>query len=353
MSSLQSLKRKALFDHIRANHSNVRILSTDFENVVKVSLIDLFELHNEGSEVLKNVSEIAHYFSKCLKMYWKQSKRTYEQCVSNHEKFFNVKIERSDLVSVNSSSDSVKIDFEKRDDTVCISDPLEFIDPIELYDMERLTDEDSVCDFEGPPRKKTFLMKSKSQQDKDTSKLRQTYDNDSILAAALQVLRSRGQNDSAFIFKKICDDPPLAAKLRAYLKDNSSSEATTTALECLAMTLDKGLTVSAYEAIHEKCPNIVPYYLVEREKKKCRPADIQADERNVVCPMQSLSNHSAARILEDPHVNSKIHEFYKKSGTIYFGKNEKSVGNLCTGQTHFFVWLGYQVGTFFQSQTNQ
>ena len=49
------------------------------------------------------------------------------------------------------------------------------------------------------------------------------------------------------------------------------------------------------------------YYLVEAEKAKCRPPGIEApNAHEVVVPLQSLLDHTVARILEDPDIQDQV-----------------------------------------------
>ena len=125
----------------------------------------------------------------------------------------------------------------------------------------------------------------------------------------LQILRQRGQNDIAFIFKHLLDNPSKAKSVRNFISSNLQPAEDLSALEGLALLFDHDLSVSTYNGVREKTKNVLPCYgKVLEEKKNCRPAGIIADEVNVQVPMQELSNHTASRILSIPDINSKVKE---------------------------------------------
>lgn len=81
-------------------------------------------------------------------------------------------------------------------------------------------------------------------------------------------------------------------------------------LEGLALLMEHDLYVSAYDGIRKKTKNTLPpYNKILAAKKDCRPSGIVASETAVEVPMQQLSNHTAARILSDPDIDTKVRHF--------------------------------------------
>ena len=75
-----------------------------------------------------------------------------------------------------------------------------------------------------------------------------------------------------------------------------------TPVEALAYLLNNDLTKDQYYSLKQTCAesnaNIWPNYnLVLEAKKACRPPDIKLEEKTAEVPLQSLLNHTVARIL--------------------------------------------------------
>ena len=88
---------------------------------------------------------------------------------------------------------------------------------------------------------------------------------------------------------------PISVILIAAIKRKTPEEA-------LAFLLSNDLTKDQYCSMKRACAesnaNIWPNYnLVLKAKKACRPPDIKLEEKTAEVPLQSLLNHTVARIL--------------------------------------------------------
>ena len=95
-----------------------------------------------------------------------------------------------------------------------------------------------------PPSKKaklSFCEMGQRQKDRVSAKIRAENEEDAIVAAAVQVFRSKGQNDAAFVVKNLFNDEnaeQLAKKLRKMMTDNPEEFAQKSKPQCLAFILD-------------------------------------------------------------------------------------------------------------------
>ena len=116
-----------------------------------------------------------------------------------------------------------------------------------------------------PPSKKaklSFQEMGQRQKDRVTAKIRAENEDDAIVAAAVQVFRSKGQNDAAFVVKNLFHDEnadQLAKKLRKIMTGNPEEFAQKSKPQCLAFILDRGITRVDWEKL---CKLITGKYLV-------------------------------------------------------------------------------------------
>ena len=140
-------------------------------------------------------------------------------------------------------------------------------------------------------------------------------------------MRQRGQSDSAFVLQKLFDDPNIATQLKSFIcqQDQPDTKKTPSPVKCAALILDKNLSKSAYNGVREASPDLVPYYLTQIERLKCRPANIITTPTDVSVSMQNLSQHTATRILEDKDVSMRLQELYESAGTDWLKKLQTSL----------------------------
>ena len=116
------------------------------------------------------------------------------------------------------------------------------------------------------------------QKDRTTAKIRAENEGDAIIAAAVQVFRSRGQNDAAHIVKTLAQEnaDKLAKLLRKMMIKMPEEFEQKSKAQCLAFILDRGITRVDWEhlckLVNSPGKYQVPCYTeLDKEKKKLRP----------------------------------------------------------------------------------
>ena len=116
------------------------------------------------------------------------------------------------------------------------------------------------------------------QKDRTTAKIRAENEGDAIIAAAVQVFRSRGQNDAAHVVKNLQGEnaDKLAKLLRKMMTKMPEEFEQKSKAQCLAFILDRGITRVDWEhlckLINSPGKYQVPCYTeLDKEKKKLRP----------------------------------------------------------------------------------
>ena len=250
----ESFTRKELYDRIRLLYPNVTINSLEFDDAIKNSILNLFEVEKSSVENWEQIDAFITYFSMNMKRFWKACGRNFKTCLSKHNDFFEAKMERSDI----------------------------FPAPVQVNDSG-IMDTSDVNTDQSPSKsyqEKAFFEKSKAQRYRDTSKIIDQFDPDAIIQASIQLFRAQGHNDAGHILKKLHSDPTIASDLKKFIVTDQE-EKSVSALEGLAMSLDLGFSRVGYEGIRKKSPNFPPYYCIEREKKRCHPEGILANEISV------------------------------------------------------------------------
>ena len=129
-----------------------------------------------------------------------------------------------------------------------------------------------------PPSKKaklSFSEMGQRQKDRTTAKIRAENEDEAIVAAAVQVFRSKGQNDAAFVVRNLFNDEnadQLAKKLRKIMTDNPEEFEQKSKPQCLAFLLDRGITRVDWEKmcklINSTGKYLVPCYSELAKAKK-------------------------------------------------------------------------------------
>ena len=152
---------------------------------------------------------------------------------------------------------------------------------------------------------KSFSEKSKRSQYRETKKLRDSFEPETIFKAAAQNLSQAGRKDAQFVIKKVNSATGLtAAKARAAITSQHDWRPTKiNSLEALAFIVDHNLTKVTYEAMSATSAahnaSIWPSYRkVGEAKLACRPDETDFSEHCAVVPLQSLLDHTLKRILE-------------------------------------------------------
>ena len=210
------ISRRFLFEKTREFYPKVSVVSKEFENALKSTICRLFGVEECDTTELK---KCANCLNISIKRHWRQSKSTFKTCIANHPQFYSDKIEKHHLFSKTPSSQQPSEPPE----------PIETSEPHEQYAHESFetsespklsiqTDplELSLISSE-PPVKKAFIEKSKSQKNREALKIRQTFEHDAIMHAAIQLFTEQGFNDASFVLKKINNDPGCAKKLRKFM----------------------------------------------------------------------------------------------------------------------------------------
>ena len=320
MSAIICISREALLKRVREQNPKVSVLSTEFESVVKSSVIDIFNIESDKIHC-EQLDKCVKNFVKPLKRFWRMSKCGIDKCVSKHPDFFKVKILKSMLVQDTSQSVPI-VSFAPPISPDLPAQFVPFAPPtpstplvppapssfVPNASTSKVSVQKDLFGDSEPPLKKPFIEKSKSQQNRLSCKIRDQFDKEAIMHAAIQNFRENENFDAAYILKKIYADPEIATDLRRKMSPLKTDQADLSGLEGLALMMDHNLAVSAYEGIRKKPQNLPSTYKIQNEKKYCEPNGIVADELDVKVPMQEVTNHTAFRILALPSVILKLRE---------------------------------------------
>ena len=127
--------------------------------------------------------------------------------------------------------------------------------------------------------KLSFSECGQRQKDRRTATIRAENEDDAIVAAAVQIFRSKGHNDAAHIVKTLYEDEnaeKLAKLMRKMMIKMPEEFKQKSKAQCLAFILDRGITRIDWERlcklVNSPGKYQVPCYTeLDKEKKKLRP----------------------------------------------------------------------------------
>ena len=97
-----------------------------------------------------------------------------------------------------------------------------------------------------PPKprvtRKSFDEKGPRQQRRDVARIREENEPSTIVMAAVQYFREIGENEAAFVLKKMKEDPKIGKDLKQFLVDSPEKLPQVSKSRCLAYILDRGMT---------------------------------------------------------------------------------------------------------------
>ena len=102
MSERIIISRKFLLEKVREFHPKVLVLSKEFQSAVKNTVLQLFDA-NESDLYLYDTSHINNFvvgFCVTVKRHWRESKRNFKTCITNHPDFYNAKVKKSDVLNL-------------------------------------------------------------------------------------------------------------------------------------------------------------------------------------------------------------------------------------------------------------
>lgn len=166
-----------------------------------------------------------------------------------------------------------------------------------------------------------FFESSESSKRRKTSTIRIEQNADELIYAAQMNLRAEGRTTEAQVIKKISESTTYAKDCLdlshvAKVKKLSPQEA-------LSLIIEAQLSRKQYDTIRNYANNIFPSYkLVQAEKKRCYPQNIDINESQAIVPLQSLLDHTATRLIQSqenviqPHSTSTFEKLvlYSKWG---------------------------------------
>ena len=139
---------------------------------------------------------------------------------------------------------------------------------------------------------------------------------DTIIKAAIKVLRDQGHSNASEVLKLIHGDPDDLSNVQSFLnkihKEKVKVRSIITPSQALDFTCDLGLSKSQYEKLvvtgnpDSIDQDIWPKYCsLDKEKAELRP-EIIVTEYDVIVPMEGLVHKTLERLLLDPDLKEQI-----------------------------------------------
>ena len=154
-------------------------------------------------------------------------------------------------------------------------------------------------------------------RNKDSSEIRDKYPSDSILHAAMMVLKEMGYANAAKVHKRLMDDPEGIGNLLANYLDKPPAPPVTKLkpMEALGFMMhheESKFDMTSIKKISKACnADFLPCYdYISQAKKLCRPPRDQyfITETSAIVPLKALVIHTIDRILQIPRVEQDILE---------------------------------------------
>jgi len=148
-----------------------------------------------------------------------------------------------------------------------------------------------------------FRSKRKASKHKAASELAMNHESALLVEAARTAARREHDKDLAEVLKQTGKSPTRAKKIKQILSNESDPPRKMTPEEALAFLFDNNLTKDQYfnirrESINRNADIFPPYYLLQQSKARCRPQDIVIKEQVAEVPLQSILDHTSARIVK-------------------------------------------------------